>query len=332
MSEVVRDLVKKVLAGDRRAIARAISAVEDRDPAAIPLLKEVFSRAGRAQVVGITGSPGAGKSTLVEKLAREYRGKGARVGVVAVDPTSPFSGGAILGDRVRMQGLANDAGVYIRSMATRGQLGGLAPTTHDVVTVLDAAGCAVVLIETVGVGQDEVEVSRLADATVLLLVPGMGDDVQTFKAGVMEIADLYVVNKADHPGADRIEQEVSAMLSLTSRSDGWRPPIVRTVATAGQGIDELCQALDRFRTFSEGSDVKEYRRREHWRARLLELLRQTLFERVVAEQLPDGSLDRQLDDLLAHKRDPYSVVEEIIAGFAGRTGTSNPGIRATEER
>jgi LAO/AO transport system kinase len=332
MSEVVRDLVKKVLAGDRRAIARAISAVEDRDPAAIPLLKEVFSRAGRAQVVGITGSPGAGKSTLVEKLAREYRGKGARVGVVAVDPTSPFSGGAILGDRVRMQGLANDAGVYIRSMATRGQLGGLAPTTHDAVTILDAAGCAVVLIETVGVGQDEVEVARLADATVLLLVPGMGDDVQTFKAGVMEIADLYVVNKADHPGADRIEQEVSAMLSLTSRSDGWRPPIVRTVATAGQGIDELCQALDRFRTFSEGSDVKEYRRREHWRARLLELLRQTLFERVVAEQLPDGSLDRQLDDLLAHKRDPYSVVEEIIAGFAGRTGTSNPGIRATEER
>jgi LAO/AO transport system kinase len=320
MPEVIRDLVEKVLAGDRRAIARAISAVEDRDPVAVPLLKELFSRAGRALVVGITGSPGAGKSTLVEKLAREYRGKGARVGIVAVDPTSPFSGGAILGDRVRMQGLADDAGVYIRSMATRGQLGGLAPTTHDAVTILDAAGCEVVLIETVGVGQDEVEVARLADATVLLLVPGMGDDIQTFKAGVMEIADLYVVNKADRPGADRIEQEVSAMLSLSSRSDGWRPPVVRTVATTGQGIGELCQALDQFRAFSEGSDVKEYRRKEHWRSRLLELLRQTLFERVVAEQLRDGSLDRQLDDLLLHKRDPYSVVEEIIGGFLARTG------------
>jgi LAO/AO transport system kinase len=318
MPEVIRDLVEKVLAGDRRAIARAISAVEDRDPVAVPLLKELFSRAGRALVVGITGSPGAGKSTLVEKLAREYRGKGARVGIVAVDPTSPFSGGAILGDRVRMQGLADDAGVYIRSMATRGQLGGLAPTTYDAVTILDAAGCEVVLIETVGVGQDEVEVARLADATVLLLVPGMGDDIQTFKAGVMEIADLYVVNKADRPGADRIEQEVTAMLSLSSRSDGWRPPVVRTVATTGQGIGELCQALDQFRVFSEGSDVKEYRRKEHWRSRLLELLRQTLFERVVAEQLRDGSLDRQLDDLRSHKRDPYSVVEEIIGGFTAR--------------
>lgn len=321
MPEVIRDLVEKVLAGDRRAIARAISAVEDRDPVAVPLLKELFSRAGRALVVGITGSPGAGKSTLVEKLAREYRGKGARVGIVAVDPTSPFSGGAILGDRVRMQGLANDAGVYIRSMATRGQLGGLAPTTYDAVTILDAAGCEVVLIETVGVGQDEVEVARLADVTVLLLVPGMGDDIQTFKAGVMEIADLYVVNKADRPGADRIEQEVTAMLSLNSRPDGWRPPVVKTVATTGQGIGELCQALDQFWTFSERGDVRESRRKEHWRSRLLELLRQTLLERVVAKQLRDGVLDRQLDDLLSHKRDPYSVVEGIIAGFMARNGS-----------
>jgi len=243
MPDALRDLVEKVLAGDRRAMARAISTVEDKDPLALPLLKELFTRAGRALVVGITGSPGAGKSTLVEKLAKEHRRAGARVGILAVDPTSPFSGGAILGDRVRMQSLANDAGVYIRSMATRGQLGGLAPTTHDAVTVLDAAGCEVVLIETVGVGQDEVEVARLADATVLLLVPGMGDDIQTFKAGVMEIADLYVINKADRPGAERIEQEVTAMLSLTSRPDGWRPPVLRTVATTGQGIAELYQAL-----------------------------------------------------------------------------------------
>jgi LAO/AO transport system kinase len=320
MPDTLRDLVEKVLAGDRRAMGRAISTVEDKDPLAVPLLRELFTRAGRALVVGITGSPGAGKSTLVEKLAKEYRRAGARVGILAVDPTSPFSGGAILGDRVRMQSLANDAGVYIRSMATRGQLGGLAPTTHDAVTILDAAGCEVVLIETVGVGQDEVEVARLADATVLLLVPGMGDDIQTFKAGVMEIADLYVINKADRPGAERIEQEVIAMLSLTSRPDGWRPPVLRTVAMTGQGMGELYQALDQFRAFSESGDAKEYRRKEHWRSRLLEILRQTLFERAVAEPLRDGSFDRQLDDLLAHRRDPYSVVEEIIAGFIAHTG------------
>jgi LAO/AO transport system kinase len=320
MPDTLRDLVEKVLAGDRRAMGRAISTVEDKDPLAVPLLRELFTRAGRALVVGITGSPGAGKSTLVEKLAKEYRRAGARVGILAVDPTSPFSGGAILGDRVRMQSLANDAGVYIRSMATRGQLGGLAPMTHDAVTILDAAGCEVVLIETVGVGQDEVEVARLADATVLLLVPGMGDDIQTFKAGVMEIADLYVINKADRPGAERIEQEVTAMLSLTSRPDGWRPLVLRTVATTGQGMGELYQALDQFRAFSESGDAKEYRRKEHWRSRLLEILRQTLFERAVAEPLRDGSFDRQLDDLLAHRRDPYSVVEEIIAGFMAHTG------------
>ncbi|MGA3325250.1 MAG: methylmalonyl Co-A mutase-associated GTPase MeaB, partial [Terriglobia bacterium] len=261
------------------------------------------------------GSPGAGKSTLVEKLALEYRRRVARVGILAVDPTSPFSGGAILGDRVRMQSLANDPGVYIRSMATRGQLGGLAPTTQDAVTILDAAGCEIVLIETVGVGQDEVEVARLADVTVLLLVPGLGDDIQTFKAGVMEIADVYVVNKADRAGADRVEQEVAAMLSLASRPDGWRPPIVKTVATTGQGITELVQALDQFHAFSQGGEVTGRRRMEHWRSRLFELLRQTLFEKAVAEPLLDGSLDRQVADLLSHQRDPHQVVEEIIAAL-----------------
>jgi LAO/AO transport system kinase len=226
MPDTINEWAEKILAGNRRAVARGISAVENGDAAGIALLKRVFPSSGRAQVVGITGSPGAGKSTLVEKLAADYRLSGLRVGIIAVDPTSPFSGGAILGDRIRMQSLSDDDGVYIRSMATRGQLGGLAPTTQDVVTLLDAAGCDVVLIETVGVGQDEVEVARLADTTVLLLVPGMGDDVQTFKAGVMEIADLYVINKADRGGAERVEQEVTAMLSLTARPDGWRPPIV----------------------------------------------------------------------------------------------------------
>lgn len=312
MADKIPEWAEKILAGDRRALARAVSAVENCEPAGRELLKGLFPRTGRAEVIGITGSPGAGKSTLVEKLAGEFRRQGLRVGIVAVDPTSPFSGGAILGDRIRMQSLAGDEGVYIRSMATRGQLGGLAPATHDVVSILDAAGCSVVLIETVGVGQDEVEIARLADTTVLLLVPGMGDDVQTFKAGVMEIADLFVINKADRPGADRVEQEVAAMLSLAARPDGWRPPILQTVATTGQGIGALHEALAKFRAFEENGPAKQARRREHWRARLLELLRQTLFEKVAGPRVQDGSLERHVEDLVARRCDPFSVVEKII--------------------
>jgi LAO/AO transport system kinase len=235
------------------------------------------------------------------------------VGIIAVDPTSPFSGGALLGDRIRMQNLAGDKDIYIRSMATRGQLGGLAPTTHDVVTVLDAAGCDVVLIETVGVGQDEVEVARLADATALLLVPGMGDEVQTFKAGVMEIADLYVINKADLPGAERVEQEVEAMLSLAACRDGWRPPIIRAIATTGSGIGEVRQALEQFQRFQEQSEGRDKRRRSYWRGRLLEMLRRNLFEKVVSERLPSEALDRLVNDLLEHRADPYSLVDKIVA-------------------
>jgi LAO/AO transport system kinase len=313
MADSIETWVAKVLARDRRAIARAISAVESGDAQGTALLKRLFPASGKAQVIGVTGSPGAGKSTLVEKLAGAYRSVGARVGIVAVDPTSPFSGGALLGDRIRMQNLAGDKDIYIRSMATRGQLGGLAPTTHDVVTVLDAAGCDVVFIETVGVGQDEVEVARLADSTALLLVPGMGDDVQTFKAGVMEIADLYVINKADLPGAERVEQEVTAMLSLASRADGWRPPIVRATATTGAGISEVRQALELFQQFQEKSAGRANRRRNYWRDRLLEMLRRNLFEKVVRERLGDDSLDRLVEDLLEHRADPYSLVEKIVA-------------------
>ena len=313
MADSIETWVAKVLARDRRAIARAISAVESGDAQGTALLKRFFPASGKAQVIGVTGSPGAGKSTLVEKLAGAYRSVGARVGIVAVDPTSPFSGGALLGDRIRMQNLAGDKDIYIRSMATRGQLGGLAPTTHDVVTVLDAAGCDVVFIETVGVGQDEVEVARLADSTALLLVPGMGDDVQTFKAGVMEIADLYVINKADLPGAERVEQEVTAMLSLASRADGWRPPIVRATATTGAGISEVRQALELFQQFQEKSAGRANRRRNYWRDRLLEMLRRNLFEKVVRERLGDDSLDRLVEDLLEHRADPYSLVEKIVA-------------------
>ena len=320
MDDSIDTWAAKVVARDRRAIARAISAVETGEARSTELLKRLFAASGKAEVIGITGSPGVGKSTLVEKLAGAYRDAEARVGIIAVDPTSPFSGGALLGDRIRMQSLSGDKDIYIRSMATRGQLGGLAPTTHDVVTVLDAAGCDVVLIETVGVGQDEVEVARLADATALLLVPGMGDDVQTFKAGVMEIADLYVLNKADLPGADRLEQELSAMLSMASGRDGWRAPIVKAIATTGSGIAEVKQALQQFRRYQEQSEGKEKRRRRYWRSRLLELLRRDLFERVVSERLDDGSLELLIDDLLEHRADPYSLVEGIVAETLGTRG------------
>ncbi|PYV27281.1 MAG: methylmalonyl Co-A mutase-associated GTPase MeaB [Acidobacteria bacterium] len=304
----------KIVTGDRRAIARAISAVENGEAAGVALLKLLFPKVSPAYVIGVTGSPGAGKSTLAEKLAIEYRRHDCRVGIVAVDPTSPFSGGAILGDRIRMQSLSGDEGVFIRSMATRGRLGGLAPGAHDVVTILEAAGCQVVLVETVGVGQDEVEVARLADATALLLVPGMGDDVQTFKAGVMEIADVFVINKADRPGADRVQQEVSAMLSLVPRKDAWSPPIVKTVATTAEGVARLREALDGFRAFGDQSALRVKRQQEKWRARLLEMLRQTLFEKAVAERLRDGAIDRYVEAVRNHRRDLHSVVEEIVEG------------------
>lgn len=322
MSDLLPAWAEKIFAGDRRAIARAISAVESGEAAGIQLLKLLFPKSGGAYVIGVTGSPGAGKSTLVEKLAGEYRRSGLRVGIIAVDPTSPFSGGAILGDRIRMQALSTDEGVYIRSMATRGHLGGLTAAAQDVVTILDAAGCQVVLIETVGVGQDEVEIARHADVTALLLVPGMGDDVQTFKAGVMEIADLYVINKADRPGAERVEQEVATMLSLAPRRDSWRPPVLRTVATTGEGVGALPEALEQFRVFSEQEARRLGRQREQWRARLLELLRQSLLENAV-KGLHEGALEARVEEVMARRRDPHSVVEELVEEFCRSQETTS---------
>ena len=237
----IPEFVQRIRNGDIRALSRAISAVEDHTPEATALLKALFPHSGNALLLGFTGSPGAGKSTLVDQVARVYRSQGKSVGIVAVDPTSPFSGGAILGDRIRMQSHHADAGIFIRSMATRGSLGGLASTTADVATVLDASGRDVVMIETVGVGQDEVDIVRLADVTIVVLVPGMGDDVQTIKAGIMEIADIFVINKADRDGAERVEREIRAMQSLAMRKDNWTPPIVKTVASNGSGIDELVE-------------------------------------------------------------------------------------------
>ncbi len=237
---------EKILAGDIRAISRAISAIEDERPEAESLLRELFPHTGRSIVIGVTGAPGTGKSTLVDRLAARFRRSGQTVGIIAIDPTSPFSGGAILGDRIRMQGHAADPGIFIRSMATRGWLGGLSEATAEAALVLDASGKQVILIETVGVGQDEVDIVRLADCTLVVLVPGMGDEVQNLKAGVMEIADLFVINKADHAEADRFERQLRAVLEIVPPRDGWRPPLVRTVATEDKGTSELAGMIERF--------------------------------------------------------------------------------------
>lgn len=305
-------LVSRIIAGDVRAVARAISKVEDHLPDAFALMKDIFPRTGRGLVVGITGSPGAGKSSLVDKLAGLYRQRGERVGIVAVDPSSPFSGGAILGDRIRMQTLGLDPGVFIRSMATRGQLGGLARATVDAVAILDAAGYAKIVVETVGVGQDEVEIVKTADVSVVVLVPGMGDDIQAIKAGIMEIGDVFVINKSDREGVLRTEKELEALLSLAHRPDNWIPPIVKTVATENKGLEELAAAIESYHEFQKGTEASHTRRSAIARWRILELLR----ERLLAHALDTDDAAARLDALAAEvadkRRDPYSAVEEII--------------------
>lgn len=298
-------------------MARAISIVEDRGPDSMGLLKALFPYSGNATLIGLTGAPGAGKSTLVDQIAREYRKQGRTIGIVAIDPTSPFSGGAILGDRIRMQSHYADPGIYIRSMATRGSLGGLAGTTADVATVLDASGRDLVMIETVGVGQDEVDIVTLADVTVVVLVPGMGDDVQSIKAGIMEIADVFVINKSDRDGAERVEREVRAMQSLSVRNDNWTPPIVNTVASEGAGIADAVAAIERYREYLKQGAAGRKRRTASWRKRITEMLQAALFERVVADYLGNGQAERLASEVAEHKRDPYSLVEELV-NEAGR--------------
>ena len=373
---------EKILRGDTRAVARAITAVENREAQGVELLKRLFSRTGRATLIGVTGAAGSGKSTLVDALVTNLRSKGHSVGVLAVDPTSPFTGGAMLGDRVRMQTHANDPGTYIRSMATRGSLGGLAAATLDAALVLDASGKEFILIETVGVGQDEVEIARLADVTLLLLVPNFGDDVQVLKAGVMEIADIFVVNKSDLDGTDRLEQDIRGVLSLrddlgfasghgssgdgssghgssghgssghgfshavnAARSSGalapegqttpttrgrfgsesshrpWRPPIVRTVATRAEGVEDLFAAILQYLDFAREHGALQQRRQEHWRARLLAMLREQALERAVPQALTDGVLDRHAAAIAAREMDPYSVADQILKQ-AGSPGES----------
>ncbi len=304
-------LAARVLEGDPRAVARAITLVENEDQAAADLIREIFPRTGRAYLVGVTGPPGAGKSTLVDRLTAHLRSTGATVGVIAVDPTSPFTGGAVLGDRVRMHSHAADSGVFIRSMATRGHLGGLSRTTGDAALVLDAAGKDVVLIETVGVGQDEVDIIRTADLSIVTLVPGTGDDVQALKAGIMEIADIFVVNKADREGADRLVASVEANLSLHAYAEGeWRPPILKTVATTGEGIAELAVAIEAYRTHT--ATRRAQRRRTRSAYRLRELVSQRFMTHLERAVLSPGEFDAIVDRVAAREVDPYSAANELL--------------------
>jgi len=300
-----------VLAGDARAIARAISLVEDDADAGRELIGQIYEHTGRAYLIGVTGAPGVGKSTLVDRLVAEARRAGSTVGVLAVDPTSPFSGGAILGDRVRMSTHSHDADVFVRSMATRGHLGGLAAATSDAALVLDAAGKNIVMIETVGVGQDEVDIVRTADVSIVVLVPGAGDDVQALKAGIMEIADIFVVNKADRDGADQVVQTVTASLSLQTFADGeWRPPVLKTEAVNGVGVDRLWQEIERFRQHQ--SQHQQQRRKASHASRLRGILAQRLLDHV-ERRLPSGEFDRLVEAITARRTDPYSAAARLMS-------------------
>jgi LAO/AO transport system kinase len=328
LNDSIQAWIDTLRSGDPRALARAISTVENRAPGWSDLLKALFPHTGQAHVIGLTGAPGAGKSTLVDQLAKLYRkmtnphssrkerilngppDENYTIGIIAVDPTSPYTGGAILGDRIRMQDHFADPGIYIRSMATRGSLGGLARTTADVATVLDASGRDIILIETVGVGQDEVKIVRLADITIVILVPGMGDDVQTIKAGIMEIADIFVINKSDRDGAERVEREIRALQSLATRNDGWTPPIVKTVASEGKGVEELAIAVADYEAYLQKENRALQKSVENWQERLIEMLRDAMLEKARA-QMSDGNLRQLAAEVAEHKRDPYTLVEEI---------------------
>jgi len=303
--------IERLRAGDPRALARAISTVENRYGNSSELLKALFPYSGHARIIGLTGSPGAGKSTLVDQLAKHYRKEDKTIGIIAVDPTSPYSGGAILGDRIRMQDHFSDAGIYIRSMATRGSLGGLARATADVTTVLDASGRDLIMIETVGVGQDEIDIVRLADITIVILVPGMGDDVQTIKAGIMEIADIFVINKSDREGAERVEREIRAMQMLAIRNDHWTPPIVKTVASEAIGIKELAAAIGDYEKHLKKENLLLKRNIHNWQERLVEMLRDALLDRA-SHEMADGKVTQYAAEVAEHKRDPYTLVEEIV--------------------
>ena len=309
------ELLKTILAGDPRSIARGITTVENGSATASELMKGIYPHTGKAVVIGITGAPGAGKSSLVDKLALFYKNRGEKVGIIAVDPSSPFSGGAILGDRIRMSALGLDKNVFIRSMATRGNLGGLSRATVDAVAVLDAAGYNKVIVETVGVGQDEVEIVKTADVSVVVLVPGMGDDIQAIKAGIMEIGDVFVINKSDREGVLRTQKELEALLTLAHRPDMWNPPIVKTIATESKGIEDLAAAVESYKEFNKSGSQNSLARRESVaRWRLVELLRERLLSDLFGKNGTAEKIDQLARSIAEKSIDPYTAVEELIKG------------------
>src|SRR6202790_2432361 len=313
MSQSIENWAQRVCAGDVRALSRAITAIENHEPEAEELLRLLFPRTGKAYLTGVRGARGTGKSTLVDRLSAHYRGKQEQVGVIAVDPTSPYSGGAILGDRIRMQGHAGDSGMFIRSMATRGFLGGLARATAEVALLLDSAGKSQVLIETVGVGQDEIDIVRLADCVLVVMVPGLGDDIQNMKAGLMEIGDIFVLNKSDREGADRLEQQLHAMLSLVMPRDGWHPPVVRTVASENKGISTLASTIAKFRKHFEASGERQRKHVEHWKLRLVDLLESRLLQRALGGAGGEARLAELAAEVAERKKDPFAAVSEILS-------------------
>jgi LAO/AO transport system kinase len=306
------DLIEKILAGETRSVARAITMVENGSLDAAELMKAVYPKTGRARIIGITGSPGAGKSSLVDKLAAFYKDKGEKIGVICIDPSSPFSGGAILGDRIRMGALGLDKNIFIRSMATRGNLGGLSRATVDAVSILDAAGFDKVIVETVGVGQDEVEIVKAADISVVVLVPGMGDDIQAIKAGIMEIGDVFVINKADRDGVLRTQKELELLLSLSHRPDMWNPPIVKTIATESKGIEELSDAIKSYIEFIAEDESNIVRKVSIAKWRLLELLQERLLNDLLNADGKGELLDKLSHGIAVKETDPYSAVDELI--------------------
>ncbi|MFL6248071.1 MAG: methylmalonyl Co-A mutase-associated GTPase MeaB [Thermoanaerobaculia bacterium] len=307
------EITAGVAAGRSRALAQAITLVESHHPGAARLLAELYPKTGRARIIGITGSPGAGKSTLVAAMAKHYRAQQKKVGIIAVDPTSPFTGGAILGDRIRMTELYTDRGVFIRSMATRGFLGGLAKATNDVVDILDAAGFDVVLVETVGVGQDEVEVVRTVQTNLVVLVPGMGDDIQAIKAGIMEIGDIFVVNKADRPGADKTVTEVTMMMSLVEEHGDYVPPIVKTVASRAEGIVELDAAIVKHYEYLSASGELDRRNRDRVRIRIETQLKERFMEQLIGVTIQRDEYEQLLEDVLRKQNNPYDAAEGVLS-------------------
>jgi LAO/AO transport system kinase len=310
------DLVSEALSGSVRALAKLITMVENEMPGSTELLQQLYPKTGHAYIIGITGPPGSGKSTLTDKITKELRKKEYTVGIVAVDPSSPFSGGALLGDRLRMQDIAGDEGVFVRSMATRGTLGGLSRATADTIKILDAFGKDFILIETVGVGQDEVDIVKTADTTLLISVPGLGDEIQALKAGIMEIGDIFVVNKADREGADRLVMELSLMLDLNPLASPWRPPIIKTIATTGEGIPELTEKILEHRQFLEKGKGLLHKRNERARGEIINLIEQEIAKYIHKMLKYDLSFDQVIEQVVAREKDPYSYARKVTEPFA----------------